>query len=232
MKILTAVDQSRRDAVSLPYAVHMATALNASIAVVQAVRHTRALVPGVMRQAEAYVAAIEEGMREQGLDAQAIVQRGDPAGVIVDQAHGLHADLIILTTRGRTGLGKFVLGSVANAVLAGSPTPVLVLSEVGAALPNDDETRRQSAYLATVVWNKRWKGIYSDEEATNEIARLGAQGLDRNVLIETYKAHEARGEPVGWLDFEFQLETLRKFLPQDARDVEGDLPADSSLRAA
>jgi hypothetical protein len=46
MKILTPVDQSRRDGIVLPYCVSIAKALDASIALVQVVPLTRSLIPG------------------------------------------------------------------------------------------------------------------------------------------------------------------------------------------
>ncbi|HEX6213116.1 MAG TPA: universal stress protein [Methylomirabilota bacterium] len=55
------------------------------------------------------------------------VEAGDPAETIVDQAVALHADLLVLGTHGRSGFKRFLLGSITEKVLPGSPCPVLTV---------------------------------------------------------------------------------------------------------
>jgi nucleotide-binding universal stress UspA family protein len=55
------------------------------------------------------------------------VKEGDPAVAIVDMAHDHHADLIVMVTHAREGMGRLVHGSVADRVLQGTPVPVLLL---------------------------------------------------------------------------------------------------------
>jgi nucleotide-binding universal stress UspA family protein len=67
--------------------------------------------------------------------------RGDAATEIVALARELKADLIVMGTHGRSGLGRLVLGSVAEAVLRRAPCPVLtVKAPVPAALPEQPVT--------------------------------------------------------------------------------------------
>lgn len=49
-----------------------------------------------------------------------------PAPAVIDLAEELDADLIVLGTHGRTGLGRLILGSVADEVIRGTHRPVLV----------------------------------------------------------------------------------------------------------
>src|SRR3970282_457430 len=49
---------------------------------------------------------------------------GAPAGAIVEAARVQKADLITMSTHGRSGLGRLILGSVAEAVLRGTTTPL------------------------------------------------------------------------------------------------------------
>lgn len=56
--------------------------------------------------------------------ARHLVVEGDAAALIV--SHGRSADLIVMGTHGRTGLDRALLGSVAEAVVRRSETPVLV----------------------------------------------------------------------------------------------------------
>lgn len=230
-KILMPVDQSRRDSIALPYAARMAPALGARIALVQVVPLTRSIIPNAMRHAKAYLDAVEAGLREQGLAVETAVRRGDPATVIIALADELKADLILMTTRGRSGLGKFVLGSVADAVLANCPKPVLLLSEHTNGVAANEENRIEAAYLATFVWNKKARGLCTQEEAERELERLVMMGLDRTVLFSIYHAQEDRGVPYAWLDIDFQVKALRKFFPEDAAASE-DEEADQVRPAA
>jgi nucleotide-binding universal stress UspA family protein len=55
-----------------------------------------------------------------------VVRFGQPTECIVESARTRHADLIVMATHGRTGPGRWVFGSVAEAVIASSTVPVLV----------------------------------------------------------------------------------------------------------
>jgi len=55
------------------------------------------------------------------------VEFGDPGYRIADFAQRVAADLIVIPSHGRTGLGRMLLGSVAERVIRLSHCPVLVL---------------------------------------------------------------------------------------------------------
>jgi nucleotide-binding universal stress UspA family protein len=52
---------------------------------------------------------------------------GPPADSIVDAARFRKADLIVMSTHGRSGLGRLVVGSVAETVLRSTTTPILLV---------------------------------------------------------------------------------------------------------
>ena len=54
---------------------------------------------------------------------------GDPAGEIVALAAQEKVDLIVIGTHGRTGLGRLLMGSVAEAVVRRAPCPVFTFKE-------------------------------------------------------------------------------------------------------
>jgi nucleotide-binding universal stress UspA family protein len=58
-----------------------------------------------------------------------VVRTGSPAGEIVSMAKTLPADLIVISTHGRTGLKHAIMGSVAERVVQTAPCPVLVVRE-------------------------------------------------------------------------------------------------------
>ena len=57
---------------------------------------------------------------------EARVLHGDPANVIVDLTHEMPDALVTMTTHGRSGIGRWVLGSVTDRVVRYSGGPVLV----------------------------------------------------------------------------------------------------------
>jgi nucleotide-binding universal stress UspA family protein len=77
--------------------------------------------------------AAVERLRAAGADASAAVPIGDAAAEIVDEATRWGADLIVLGSRGLTGVSRILLGSVARNVLQASTTSILVVREPGNA---------------------------------------------------------------------------------------------------
>jgi nucleotide-binding universal stress UspA family protein len=68
--------------------------------------------------------------RAAGLDARALVETGDPPWQrITEVADKEHAGVIVLGSRGRSGLRYALLGSVATAVAHHSKRPVLIVHD-------------------------------------------------------------------------------------------------------
>ena len=64
--------------------------------------------------------------RMGGLPVESCVRFGDPLEEILKEADAFDADLIAVTTAGRSGVGRAVLGSVADRVFRKAETPVLL----------------------------------------------------------------------------------------------------------
>jgi nucleotide-binding universal stress UspA family protein len=78
--------------------------------------------------AERDLAWIAERLRSDGVRVGAVVTRhGQAAAQILGAATDLGASLIAMTTHGRSGFDRLVLGSVAEKVIRKSPLPVLAL---------------------------------------------------------------------------------------------------------
>ena len=78
--------------------------------------------------AEKYLAKVAKELEAKGLKAKAIVKTGQQvAGEIIDFAKENRADLIVMCTRGRSGISRWVLGSTAHKVLIRAETPILLL---------------------------------------------------------------------------------------------------------
>jgi nucleotide-binding universal stress UspA family protein len=78
-------------------------------------------------EADADLAAAARTLRSEGLSVEARVCYGSPAPAIVDEARLGQADLIVMSTHGRGGVGRWIYGSVADGVLRQAETPVLVV---------------------------------------------------------------------------------------------------------
>jgi nucleotide-binding universal stress UspA family protein/multisubunit Na+/H+ antiporter MnhG subunit len=66
-------------------------------------------------------------LMDAGREIVTEVLQGRPGPAIVDAARGWAVDLIVIGSRGRTGLGRTLLGSVAGEVLASAPCSVLIV---------------------------------------------------------------------------------------------------------
>lgn len=74
----------------------------------------------LQQEAEGKVASL-------GDRAEVVLQQGPPGLAIIDEADGFNADLIIIGSRGLSGLKEFVLGSVSHHVVQHAKVPVLVI---------------------------------------------------------------------------------------------------------
>ena len=70
-------------------------------------------------------------LRALGRDASAEVRTGDTAAEIIAAATESDADLVVVGSRGRTGLTRALLGSVARNIVHGSDASVLIVRAVG-----------------------------------------------------------------------------------------------------
>lgn len=70
---------------------------------------------------------IADKHKESGLVGQLLVRLGDPRDSIVRTAKELPSDLIVMSSHGRQGLSRMLLGSVAETVVRTAPCPVLVV---------------------------------------------------------------------------------------------------------
>jgi nucleotide-binding universal stress UspA family protein len=62
-----------------------------------------------------------------GLDVEELVVHGEAASEIVRVAAERNVDLIVISSHGRTGLGRILFGSTAESVVRHAPCPVLVV---------------------------------------------------------------------------------------------------------
>jgi nucleotide-binding universal stress UspA family protein len=66
-------------------------------------------------------------LAQDGIPVRTTIRRGDVAEEIIAYATESRCDLIVLCTHGRSGLGRWVYGSIADRMLRYSPVPVLLV---------------------------------------------------------------------------------------------------------
>lgn len=89
----------------------------------------------LVREAEEYLAAAAARAGAMGArNVSTSVWYGSAPWAITEAARVQHVDLIVMTSHGRSGLGRLILGSVAETVLRSTPMPILLLRDARAPL--------------------------------------------------------------------------------------------------
>jgi nucleotide-binding universal stress UspA family protein len=84
--------------------------------------------PEVARiDAEEYLAPLAAELRRRGISVKTQVRQGEAADEILKAADESNADIIAMSTHGRSGLGRLLFGSVAETVLRSSELPVFLM---------------------------------------------------------------------------------------------------------
>ncbi|MEM9951607.1 MAG: universal stress protein [Chloroflexota bacterium] len=79
------------------------------------------------QRVEDYLIQAEKRFTAKGYLVEKIIETGDPATVINAIAEQKNADAIMMTTHGRTGLNRFLFGSVTQKVMSNMVCPVMVI---------------------------------------------------------------------------------------------------------
>jgi nucleotide-binding universal stress UspA family protein len=77
--------------------------------------------------AEDLATRVAESLQRTALSIETMVKPGDPRRVIVDEARAWGADLIIMGSHGHTAIERWLIGSVAQSVVAHAPCSVEVV---------------------------------------------------------------------------------------------------------
>lgn len=87
------------------------------------------------RDARDYVSKVVINLKTRGINAQAVTVEGRADEEILNYAERNAIDLIVMSTHGRSGLSRFLFGSVAEKVSRHSRIPVLLLTPEGCRIP-------------------------------------------------------------------------------------------------
>jgi nucleotide-binding universal stress UspA family protein len=84
-----------------------------------------------VKSAEAYLNYVKDKLEEKGITASIKVLSGPTAKTLVDYINEKGADLVIISTHGRSGPSRWLWGSIADRLLHGTCTPVLMVRAPG-----------------------------------------------------------------------------------------------------
>jgi nucleotide-binding universal stress UspA family protein len=139
-KILVPLDGSELSLSVLPTIEEVALGLHASVVLVSAVNPIVGTFPGMetwsadervveegKEAAKAFMQKAGEGLKAKGLEVSMMVMVGPAVVEILNAADQTGADMIAMSTHGHSGIGRWVMGSVADAVVRRTHLPCLLL---------------------------------------------------------------------------------------------------------
>jgi nucleotide-binding universal stress UspA family protein len=103
--------------------------------------------PGIVESSRREVNALAAAITDVPVETRVV--SGSPGAAIVQVALDCQADLIVMGTHGRTGLGRLLMGSVAEHVLRHAPCPVLSIKPGAAAKWSTSEEAAAPAACST-----------------------------------------------------------------------------------
>lgn len=137
-KILVPLDGSALAEAILPQVTELARGLGAELLLLRvAIAH---VFPGmdptaeevrVVHEAEEYVEALAGRLADGGVRVRSAVRYGKPAAEIIEHIADNQVDVVAMSTHGRSGLSRLVMGSVAEEVVRNAGVPVLLVRASG-----------------------------------------------------------------------------------------------------
>ena len=130
--ILAPTDFSDVSANGVRYACQLARDMSATLIIFNVVALDESNAVN-KREIEQHKKRLEEFVAEKvadagvGLKMRQMVDAGQPFGAIVDCAEKEGVDLIVMSSHGRSGLSRMLIGSVTDKILRGGSCPVLVV---------------------------------------------------------------------------------------------------------
>ena len=135
-RVLVPIDFSTPSLRALDEAVEFSRPYEAELIVMFAVERSESalLEPGSEAHLEHQAQEAEEKLEEicrslgrRGVTCRTLIEFGAASEAIVDAAKKVHANLIVMSTHGRTGLAHVLIGSVAERVVQHACCPILFL---------------------------------------------------------------------------------------------------------
>jgi nucleotide-binding universal stress UspA family protein len=125
--VLLPVDGSDLAELAVPASLELARLFEARTILLRVLDDGKETDGNEVREAEEHLEAIARTFERRAIDTFTLVEKGNPVDEILKAARFHHADLIVMTTHGRSGISRLVTGSVTEEVLRRSMVPLLVV---------------------------------------------------------------------------------------------------------
>jgi nucleotide-binding universal stress UspA family protein len=152
-RILVPTDGSHGATVALDHAIELAVEHGATLHSLYVVSPSRVdglsrlddAIEGLTTYGEDLVADATRRAGKRDVDCETAIERGMPHEEILEYAAEADVDLIVMGTHGRTGLERYLLGSVTERIVRASPVPVMTMTPETAPDVDDAETATELA---------------------------------------------------------------------------------------
>ena len=122
-KVLVPLDGSKESEAVLPYISDVASQLQMEIVLLRVLPKMN----NTYATTETYLQELCNQLTENGISAGYVIRIGAAADQIIDLADEIASDMVAMTTHGQTAVNIWTLGSVAQKVLLGGNTPLLLI---------------------------------------------------------------------------------------------------------
>ena len=153
--LLVPLDGSELAEEALPFAEALAVRLNLVISLVRVVPYQSYIQGGfelpaydpawdkqIEASANSYLESLKVRLAKERLQTRTSLLLGHPASEIIDLAQHTEGSLVVMSSHGRSGVGRWLFGSVADRVLRASRRPILI---IGTESVRAMETQEQGA---------------------------------------------------------------------------------------
>lgn len=112
---------------TMAYSLYGAQIVTAGPVIEQSLLDYSTIAENMLGQGKTYLAKKAEALEKAGYTVQTIIEYGYAADLIIDTSEKEQADAIVICTHGRSGLSRWILGSVTQKVLGATTCPVFVI---------------------------------------------------------------------------------------------------------
>lgn len=200
-RVMCPLDGSELSERALPTAERLARRFQAELLLVRVVEPYMPAPAGVMpmlafrlaetsRQAALpYLERWQKELAEKGLQVRTLLKEGGARTELIETVTEQAVDLMVLSSHGRTGGGRWLLGSVAEGVLRHSPCPVLLVR-------------------GEADWQRMLVPLDGSPDSLQAVA-VAATLAEPSSQVELFRCAELEGIPLSLEERESILEAIR-----------------------
>lgn len=233
--ILFPTDFSENAKQALPYALEIAHQTGATIHLLHSIEEPYDFAPlaqevkkSVSHKVDLLLQEILEDIQQQKkyakLNIKTQIQSGRALYTILEEAQNVNSDLIIMGTKGRSGLEKFFLGNTTAEIIEHATIPVLAIPR-GSSAPNFERLLFTTSYkdndLKALQYIASFAQLFESEITVFHAAM--ETDLQNEILFRGFR--ELVNESIAYDKIEFEQAPSTDFVDTMSQKVEADTPS-------